>query len=110
MIDTKTVDSKISANLIQMELDLLNRLKKLSIDKSKTHSKIPDEQSIELENDEVIDQLEVETTQELQQVKNALERIKQGKYHECTKCGLEISSERLEAIPYTTLCIACAEQ
>jgi len=39
----------------------------------------------------------------------AVERIKQGRYHDCEKCGAEIFDKRLVAIPYTTLCIDCAK-
>jgi len=103
-------DKSAMTKLMQIEIDLLNRLKQLSTDKSKSHSKDSGEQAVERENDEVVDQLESEASQELQQVQNSIQRINQGKYHECTKCGLEISSERLEAIPYTTFCISCAEK
>jgi RNA polymerase-binding protein DksA len=35
----------------------------------------------------------------------ALARIDQGSYGLCERCGREIEPERLEAIPYATLCI-----
>lgn len=37
----------------------------------------------------------------------AITRIEQGKYGVCMKCGKKIPRERLEAIPYALLCIAC---
>ncbi|MNH82953.1 General stress protein 16O [compost metagenome] len=42
---------------------------------------------------------------QLEQVNQALERIKTGEYGECLTCGKEIPFERLEAIPYTAYCI-----
>ena len=102
-------DKSAMTKLKQIETDLLKRLKQLSMDKSKSHSKDSEDQAVERENDEVVDQLESEASQELQQVQNSIQRISQGKYHECTKCGFEIPAERLEAIPYTTFCISCAE-
>jgi RNA polymerase-binding transcription factor DksA len=33
-----------------------------------------------------------------------------GDYGICTKCGAEISKERLEIVPYAALCIKCAEK
>jgi RNA polymerase-binding transcription factor DksA len=40
-------------------------------------------------------------------INNALDRIKQGSYGKCLKCGQEIPQERLEAIPYAFMCIQC---
>ncbi|MCQ2582724.1 MAG: TraR/DksA family transcriptional regulator [Treponema sp.] len=44
----------------------------------------------------------------LQQIDKALERIYQGKYGRCVVCGKEIPEERLEALPWTTMCVQCA--
>jgi RNA polymerase-binding protein DksA len=44
----------------------------------------------------------------LEEVEAALERIEQGTYGTCLNCGRKIARERLEAIPYTPLCIDCA--
>lgn len=35
----------------------------------------------------------------------ALERIDEGTYGLCSACGRQIDEERLEAVPYATLCI-----
>jgi DnaK suppressor protein len=43
----------------------------------------------------------------LQQVNSALERMNQGTYGVCQRCGNEINEERLEAFPYVTYCIDC---
>lgn len=40
-------------------------------------------------------------------IKEALERIEEGTFGICEECGEEISEERLEARPVTTLCIKC---
>jgi len=37
----------------------------------------------------------------------ALERLDAGSYGRCESCGREIEPDRLEAIPYATLCIEC---
>ena len=95
-------------SLLQLEEELSIRLEKLKHDLSKSHSRDSTEQATERENDEVINSLESETQEELHQVKNAIKRIEQGKYHICTECDDAIHPERLSAIPYTTLCILCA--
>jgi len=40
-------------------------------------------------------------------IKEALGRIEQGNFGVCESCGDDISEERLEARPVTTLCIEC---
>ena len=40
----------------------------------------------------------------------ALERIEDGTYGSCENCGGVISKARLNAIPYASLCIKCAQQ
>ena len=40
-------------------------------------------------------------------IKEALGRIDDGSYGKCEECGENISRERLEARPVTTLCIDC---
>ena len=49
-------------------------------------------------------------SQELKRLKlidSALTRIEQGKYGLCMKCSKRIPQDRLEAIPYALMCIAC---
>jgi RNA polymerase-binding transcription factor len=43
----------------------------------------------------------------LQQVNAALERMDQGNYGVCQRCGKQINPDRLEAFPYVTYCIDC---
>ena len=42
-------------------------------------------------------------------VHEALERIEQGTYGICERCGRPIAPARLDAIPYATHCKECAE-
>ena len=45
----------------------------------------------------------------LEAIESALERIEDGVYGKCAECGGVIPKTRLNAIPYTPLCIRCAE-
>lgn len=49
--------------------------------------------------------LEEDARGQLRQVEQALARIEAGLYGTCQACGKEIPAERLEAVPWTTLCI-----
>lgn len=44
----------------------------------------------------------------LEDVERALAKLQEGSYGECDSCGLPIPSERLEAMPWATLCVGCA--
>ena len=43
----------------------------------------------------------------LAQVEGALQRMDNGTYGSCQRCGKSINEERLEAFPYVALCIDC---
>jgi RNA polymerase-binding protein DksA len=43
----------------------------------------------------------------LQAIDAALLRIENGTYGKCVNCGAQIPEERLEAMPWATLCIEC---
>jgi RNA polymerase-binding protein DksA len=43
----------------------------------------------------------------LAQIDSALERMNEGTYGVCLRCGQKISEERLEAFPYVAYCIDC---
>ena len=44
----------------------------------------------------------------LDKIEFALERITEGSYGKCEECGKRIPESRLEAIPYTAVCVQCA--
>ena len=44
----------------------------------------------------------------LRDVERALEKIEDGTYGICDRCGLLIPEERLEARPWSVLCVDCA--
>ncbi|MFL1465379.1 TraR/DksA family transcriptional regulator [Marinobacter sp. HN1S83] len=68
-----------------------------------------EEQAVQTQNDEVVDSLETETRSELRQIEHALARIAEGLGDECEHCGEAIDPRRLQVLPYTTVCVQCAE-
>lgn len=48
--------------------------------------------------------------QRLEQIRKALGRLTAGLYGTCEECSRPIEGERLDAVPYTTLCIGCARK
>jgi len=45
----------------------------------------------------------------LNDVRRALAKLAEGSYGTCDACGRAIPRERLDAIPWAVLCVACAE-
>lgn len=67
------------------------------------------EQATERENDEVLQSLGNVADLELAQINEALRRIEQGTYFHCSDCGDDIPPARLELLPFSSLCVSCAE-
>jgi RNA polymerase-binding transcription factor len=49
-------------------------------------------------------------TELLREIKDALERMRDGSYGTCMDCGLPVSKKRLEAIPWARFCVSCQER
>ncbi|MGC9006454.1 MAG: TraR/DksA family transcriptional regulator [Sulfurihydrogenibium sp.] len=60
--------------------------------------------------EEILGQLSDIEIEILKAIDDALERIKNGTYGVCEVCGKEIEEERLQAVPWTTLCIQHAKE
>ncbi len=52
--------------------------------------------------------IEQNTLDLISKVDHALARIETGQYGICESCGKAIPLERLDVLPYTTLCVECA--
>ncbi|WP_404296591.1 TraR/DksA family transcriptional regulator [Halomonas sp.] len=92
--------------------DLIGRIEQYRAHKEQRSGPLDkdmEEQAIELQNDEVVDALESESEEELRQVMHALARIDAGEGDVCEACDESIAPERLDAVPFTTLCRQCAE-
>lgn len=66
------------------------------------------EQAIEIEDDEALEHQAALVTRQIASVRRALERIDDGTYGTCVRCGEDIAEERLKARPEAALCIDCA--
>ena len=70
-------------------------------------SKDFEDRATEREHDEVLEGLGTSGLDELRRIEAALNRIADGTYGICAKCGEDISTERLDAVPYAALCRNC---
>ncbi len=87
------------------------------IDKIEDHIQNPqddlnehwEDQAISYRQNDMRTNLMVEGRQSLIYVENALSRIENGTYGKCEVCGEQIEEQRLQALPYATLCMEHAE-
>ena len=68
------------------------------------------ESAIQHEDDEVLEQLGNDGLMESRKINAALKRIKDESFGFCLKCDDPILAERLDILPYATLCRKCARQ
>jgi len=71
-------------------------------------SEEPEEQAIEMEDDEVRGDLGEAAVREIRMIDAALDRIANGSYGVCSNCGATISGQRLDTLPATPFCSECA--
>jgi RNA polymerase-binding transcription factor DksA len=87
---------------------LSKRIAAIEADFHKGRSQDFSEQATETENDGVLDEIHHEAKAELKLVNEAIQRMNEGLYGNCSACEGPITPERLVALPYTTKCINCA--
>lgn len=66
-----------------------------------------EERATERESDEVFELQGLAGQEEIQAIDAALKRMENKVYGICLSCGEPISDERLDAVPYATLCKKC---
>lgn len=88
--------------------ELLSRLRGIDTELDSHQSRDWEELAVEREQDEVLEHLGEAGLKELRLIEMALRRIDDGSYGICMQCGERISAERLDVLPYTGVCRACA--
>ena len=103
----------IRHRLLARRHELNERLAKITDDVRHVEGPLnPDfaEQAVEREHEEVLDALGEAGRAELAAINRALARIDSGDYGICMACGDEIAAKRLDVLPFSTMCVACAEK
>lgn len=96
--------------LLKRLSELDSRLHAIEAELDAPHSKDWEELAVEREGDEVLEQLGQSGQDEILRIRAALQRIRDEEYGFCTRCGAEISAERLDVLPDTPLCRNCAAE
>lgn len=102
------VDLKHFAQLINTRLEELGaRAQEIDHELGMPQTADLNDQSIDLEDDEVLEGLGAAAQKEISLLRLAMARIKDGSYGVCVECGDPISEERLHAVLYTPICKDC---
>lgn len=72
------------------------------------HSPDWEDLATEREGDEVLEATGRAGQQEIAMIRAALDRIEDGSYGTCVRCGETIGAARLDLLPWTPLCERCA--
>lgn len=100
--------SEYKAMLLKRLSELDSRLHEIEDELDAPHSQDWEELAVEREGDEVLETLGHAGQEEIRGIRAALQRIRDGEYGYCVKCGDMIAEERLAVLPAAPLCTACA--
>lgn len=106
---------------IQRQYDKLSKIRNILLKDSELRiSKQKDEPDMQLTDvadrathnleDELQMKVVSDEIRKLKQIEDALKRIDASKYGICVSCGCDINIERLNALPFATLCVKCKER
>ena len=104
MTDLATRKAQLTSRLA----DLNARIHQIEDELESHDSKDWEELATEREGDEVLESMGLSAQQEIRMIEAALHRMDEGEFGFCTKCGAAISEERLDVLPFTPFCRACA--
>ena len=104
MTDLATRKAQLTSRLA----DLNARMHQIEDELESHDSKDWEELATEREGDEVLESMGLSAQQEIRMIEAALHRMDEGEFGFCTKCGARISEDRLDVLPFTRFCRACA--
>jgi DnaK suppressor protein len=102
----------IKESLLNQKSIILNRQKEFKAESLMASLHIADEseQSVFEQTQNLGLQIREKEMQVLHQIEKALSKIADGTYGQCESCSDPIGIKRLQARPFTTLCISCKEE
>ena len=104
MPDTAEAKRRLEAQLAELE----DRLSRIERDLGEEPDADSSERAVQMEDDEALEGQAAVVSNDIASIRRALDRIENGTYGECVKCGEPIAAGRLEARPEAALCIECA--
>jgi len=101
--------SQWRARLESQRQEFQARIDKIRRDEQQETARGETDTAHEWENADVRDDLLAVAGRELRQIDAALQRIDLGTYGLCEVCEEPIAEKRLDALPFATRCIECAD-
>ncbi|PQO22234.1 dimethylmenaquinone methyltransferase [Rhodobacteraceae bacterium WD3A24] len=101
-------DAEREAQLRARLAELDARLHGIEDELDSHQSKDWEDMAAERETDEALEGIGRSGLEEIRMIRAALDRIAQGEYGYCVKCGERISEERLDLLAHTPFCRRCA--
>lgn len=101
----------LKESMLFQKSSILNKSHEFKLEQSSTESVSEEAEaaSIDISNNISIHLLERDRNA-LYMIERALSKIDEGTYGQCESCGQTISARRLQARPFTALCIECMEE
>lgn len=103
-MDVAKYESILRARKRELEV----RLRRIEDDFEQPRNPDDDDRATERNNDEVLEELGETGQRELTAIDAALDRVAEGTYGTCVRCGEPIAAERLDLVPHTPFCQSCA--
>jgi RNA polymerase-binding transcription factor len=109
---TESLNIEIIKQMLEEERENLRQQLQISSEDGRTESKNPDHMDMaEAYSDhERFHALHALEQKQLDQIEAALQAIAAGTYGRCQHCHQPILLERLQALPYATMCVTCQSQ
>ena len=104
MPDAAHAKATLEGQLAELE----DRLSRIERDLAEPPDADSSERAVQMEDDDALEGQAAVITNEIAAIRRALDRIEDGTYGDCVRCGNEIAEGRLEARPEASLCIDCA--
>ena len=96
------------AQLEDRKAELKGRLQTIDDELEDHNNPDVEDHATEVATDEVLERMGIAGQQEIKMIDAALQRIADGSYGICARCGEDISEDRLDVLPYTPICKNCA--
>jgi RNA polymerase-binding transcription factor DksA len=103
-VAVETRKAQLEARLAELSA----RLQRIDEELDQPVSESFSEQAVEREEEEVLEDLGAAGLREMRMIEAALDRIGNGSYGVCVRCGDSIGDARLDVVPHTPFCRDCA--
>ncbi len=105
--------AELRVQLVERRRELLARVRSIESNFRREDNpleKDAEEQSLQIEDDDVLKALDEAGRREIAGIERTLARMDAGSYGICSRCGEPIAPARLRALPAAEHCIRCAEK